>query len=728
MEETDALGGVTSRRYDLAGNMLGLRNPNGEEYRFTRDAEGRILSQTGLDGVRDEYTLDALGLPVHIRLAAGTDSESVVTYERDRLGRTLRRTGDAYTVAHQYTPGGHLVHLEKIDAHGQKTNEISRSYDSMGALVEEKSLVALFGGGVAERILRHEYDLAGNRVRSVLPGGEIVEVTPCDCGYIHQISFAASADAPERIISAFERDALHRETLRTQGRLHAKREYDPLSRVTSMYAGGYAYEKQVNALGVPLAVTPLVSKYFNYNANGELLKSQDVFSGMQHYTYDTLGRVTSASRQWQYAALPNEGIETQRNSLSGFMEEGFQYDRAGNLYSPEPDGRGLSDMGYSSLDRYRAGKEEGLRHNRLTHLNGFTFTYDVRGRVVKKSCAETGAVWTYAYNSDNQLIEAKAAAGGVTRFDYDALGRRTVTSDGQSETLFIWDGLRLLREERSGKATTYFYEQGSYAPLARVDGGADGSGQESVYYYHCNPTGLPEDVTDSEGNIVWRGRYSTWGKLVYEHTTRYTPDGFTQPLRMQGQYDDGNTGLYYNTFRYYDADAGRFSSEDPIGLNGGDNLYKYAANPLKWADPLGLLTVYAGIGASAFTADPVEVVTGKPSGLTGSATGAADVIIYSPESGWFAANSTTHGSDTKGANLGCGAGFGPELGFFTGNLADFEGTTHNTVISLLLINITYGENDAGDWGLGVSAGKGFGLGMYQYDSDTNAANWKEILK
>ena len=239
---------------------------------------------------------------------------------------------------------------------------------------------------------------------------------------------------------------------------------------------------------------------------------------------------------------------------------------------------------------------------------------------------------------------------------------------------------------------------------------------------------MPEDVTDSEGNIVWRGRYSTWGKLVYEHTTRYTPDGFTQPLRMQGQYDDGNTGLYYNTFRYYDADAGRFSSEDPIGLNGGDNLYKYAANPLKWADPLGLLTVYAGIGASAFTADPVEVVTGKPSGLTGSATGAADVIIYSPESGWFAANSTTHGSDTKGANLGCGAGFGPELGFFTGNLADFEGTTHNTVISLLLINITYGENDAGDWGLGVSAGKGFGLGMYQYDSDTNAANWKEILK
>jgi RHS repeat-associated protein len=57
---------------------------------------------------------------------------------------------------------------------------------------------------------------------------------------------------------------------------------------------------------------------------------------------------------------------------------------------------------------------------------------------------------------------------------------------------------------------------------------------------------------------------------------------------MQGQYDDGKTGLYYNTFRYYDADAGRFTAEDPIGLAGGDNLYQYAPNPMVWADPFGL--------------------------------------------------------------------------------------------------------------------------------------------
>ncbi|NCH73363.1 RHS repeat-associated core domain-containing protein [Cronobacter dublinensis] len=61
-----------------------------------------------------------------------------------------------------------------------------------------------------------------------------------------------------------------------------------------------------------------------------------------------------------------------------------------------------------------------------------------------------------------------------------------------------------------------------------------------------------------------------------------------QPLRYQGQYFNAGTGLHYNRFRYYDPDAGRFISQDPIGLAGGINLYQYAPNPLAWVDPLGL--------------------------------------------------------------------------------------------------------------------------------------------
>jgi RHS repeat-associated protein len=55
-----------------------------------------------------------------------------------------------------------------------------------------------------------------------------------------------------------------------------------------------------------------------------------------------------------------------------------------------------------------------------------------------------------------------------------------------------------------------------------------------------------------------------------------------------GVMDEGN-GLYYMRARYYDPEVGRFISKDPIGLEGGINLYAYVGgNPLNYIDPLGL--------------------------------------------------------------------------------------------------------------------------------------------
>ena len=61
-----------------------------------------------------------------------------------------------------------------------------------------------------------------------------------------------------------------------------------------------------------------------------------------------------------------------------------------------------------------------------------------------------------------------------------------------------------------------------------------------------------------------------------------------QNLRYQGQYSDRKTGLHYNTFRHYNPDIGCFTQSDPIRLDGGFNLYRYAPNALIWIDPLGL--------------------------------------------------------------------------------------------------------------------------------------------
>jgi len=66
--------------------------------------------------------------------------------------------------------------------------------------------------------------------------------------------------------------------------------------------------------------------------------------------------------------------------------------------------------------------------------------------------------------------------------------------------------------------------------------------------------------------------------------------GVRNPIRFQGQYFDDETGLHYNRYRYYEPDTARYLTQDPVRLNGGENLYRYAPNPTGWMDPLGLTT------------------------------------------------------------------------------------------------------------------------------------------
>lgn len=76
-----------------------------------------------------------------------------------------------------------------------------------------------------------------------------------------------------------------------------------------------------------------------------------------------------------------------------------------------------------------------------------------------------------------------------------------------------------------------------------------------------------------------------WGRVC-----RYDAREVEQPLRFQGQYWDAETGFHYNRHRYYDPDAARLITQNPIGLMGGKNLYVYGVNPIRAINPLGLST------------------------------------------------------------------------------------------------------------------------------------------
>ena len=157
---------------------------------------------------------------------------------------------------------------------------------------------------------------------------------------------------------------------------------------------------------------------------------------------------------------------------------------------------------------------------------------------------------------------------------------------------------------RGSRQHLWIYEDDGFAPLAQISlqqGETEHDAQ--VNWYHNDVSGLPRELTGADGSVVWRADYRAWGNtLRTEQAAVENTEPVYQPLRYQGQYFDAETGLHYNRFRYYDPDAGRFVSQDPIGLAGGVNLYQYAPNPLSWIDPLGLTKCSAGKDNSAHNA------------------------------------------------------------------------------------------------------------------------------
>ena len=269
----------------------------------------------------------------------------------------------------------------------------------------------------------------------------------------------------------------------------------------------------------------------------------------------------------------SEGQLRSRDTGSLVGSEEFRYDPAGNR-----------------LD-FNARQFAKSRDNRITHWRDQEYRYDPWGNLIEK-CSEYGnRLQRFGYDGENRLVRAETWVNGklesTGHYRYDSLGRRVAKLaeiNGQVEQKrFLWQGLRMLREETPGQSILYLYEPGSYAPLARVDQ-AEGE-EQKLYYFHTDQIGTPLEVTDSDGKIVWQATYRSWGAIE-----SLPINEIEQNLRFQGQYFDSETGLHYNTFRYYDSEVGKYISHDPIGLLGGINLYQYAPNPVSWLDPLGWIT------------------------------------------------------------------------------------------------------------------------------------------
>ena len=421
---------------------------------------------------------------------------------------------------------------------GIESDEIAYRHDAAGRVLSESGINGAVG---------YEWDALSNLTGLTLPGEQKLAWLHYGSGHVSAIRFG------QQLVTEFTRDRLHREVRRTQGAREQLRQYDSLGRRT--------LQRSELSTDVILPEQALLERLYRYTARGELSGVSDTLRGEVDYGYDAEGRLLK-----HYEAR------------QGHSRAQFSYDAADNLAA--------SDDAVPVTD------------NRLQHWQALFMKYDHWGNLVSRRIGLYEQ--HYAYDAENRLVSARGTGPEgrfEARYHYDALGRRTrkivTTTHGTTDTRFLWQGYRLLQEQQeSGLRSTYVYDPNeAWSPLARVDHLRDQSSGE-IYWFNTDLNGAPLEVTDERGAVRWSGQYGSFGEV------RHQSEGFSrlvnrtamahQPLRYAGQYADGETGLHYNLFRYYDPQVGRFIVQDPIGLNGGWNLYQYAPNPLGWIDPLGL--------------------------------------------------------------------------------------------------------------------------------------------
>ena len=135
----------------------------------------------------------------------------------------------------------------------------------------------------------------------------------------------------------------------------------------------------------------------------------------------------------------------------------------------------------------------------------------------------------------------------------------------------------MLGNEPAENLVTWVYEEGSYVPVAKLQNG-------ERYTIISDYMGRPVEAYDSYGTVVWQADYDIYGDLRNRKGIR----DFI-PFRQLGQYEDDETHLYYNRFRYYDPRIGNYISQDPIRLMGNNpTLYGYVGDCNMWADVFGL--------------------------------------------------------------------------------------------------------------------------------------------
>ena len=545
--EYTPLGNMKKRRqhdeelnfiYDTEERLRTIVNEAGSHYMLSYNKRGEVTRETGFDGLQ--------------RL-----------YERDATGKVIRslRPGNRYT-KYEYDANGRIVRTEHHDG-----SWATMSYDKNGDLEEacnERSTVRFTRNklGYVETeeqdgyVLRNTYDKSGNRIRLSSSLGADLQLSRDELGLVTDMK-----------ASVYE----------SQWQAHIN--YNQAGReIERILPGGLTSEWRYDHAGRP----------------GEhKVSSGGLVQSWKKYAWDVNDRLTHI-----FDALSQSGTRFRHDATGNlvfaqYADNSIVYraaDATGNIYeTPEKTGRRYSSAGA------------------LLESEKYIYGYDEEGNLTCKTDKVTRKKTQYEWYGGGLLKKVSRPDGRTVEFVYDALGRRIEKCCDGKVTRWVWDGNRPLhewsyaekerpravvnewggiisdKEEPNPKnspaetgAITWVFDTDGFVPCAKIEGGA-------TYSIINDYLGTPKEAYDEDGKKVWESAPDIYGR---SRAIKGNKDFI--PFRYQGQYEDSETGLYYNRFRYYSPEEALYVSQDPLSILGGLNIYAYVHDPNAWVDEFGL--------------------------------------------------------------------------------------------------------------------------------------------
>lgn len=590
------------------GDIASIQVPGFAQTTLTYDPQGRVMSvQTGSRTFGIAY--NALGEVERV-----TDPLSrTVSFQYDAAGRVTRQTlPDVRSIDFTYDGNGNLTSVSPParPAHG---------FEYTGRdLVELYNPPESTPGGMT----RYAYDRDRRLTLITRPDGANITpgydnagrlstlTTPFGAygyGYSAATGNLSSISAPDGNALSYTYDGSLMTSVAWTGTVNGSVSYayDNDFRVTSENGASYLYDADGLLIGAG-ALT------LTRHAQNGLLTGTTLGTITDTYTYNEFGEVTgyAASRgttnlfavDYARDAAGRITSTTETIGTAAHPTESYEYDPAGRLTRVTSAGTPVAEYDYDPNGNRTAHRYPG---------GSAAATYDQQDRLL------TYDDTTYTYSANGELL-SRTTVGETTTFDYDPLGNlRTVQIPGRRIDYVIdaqnrrvgkkvngvlvqgWlyaDQLRIVAE-LNGQGTViarFVYASRSNAPDFMIKGGV-------TYRILSDHLGSPRLIVNvADGTITQQVEYDEFGRVLSDSNAGFQPFGFA------GGLFDSVTGLTRHGARDYDPLAGRWTSKDPIGFDGGEaNLYGYVSNdPVNLIDPSGLIQRF---GPRSFGPPPAPI-------------------------------------------------------------------------------------------------------------------------